>query len=502
MRIPRENGPAGLVVLALLAGCGDSPGAEPSDPDASSSPSADASPEPPPADPFAPMPDRDGDLTNVSADLEALLEHGALEGACDAWRADREDRRKMLLCGKSMFFYESFGTLGIPRPLIEFLLESFPDQVGPAFQQYGMIPDPTSEAGLPLGLAPGAPFGDVESLAFTCAGCHFGQLPDGRYAVGAANHQYDYGGHMLAVLLFPQLAIPGADPADHDPSAVARVQPLLDVYNDSTALQLEFFAKMAPLLTDGGGGGMPSLTPEQERQYASWKLGTMDFTMAPLPLDDQVHTVSKIISLFGLPNQEEIQEAGMDHAMLSWAGNARSTMEFVEGFVVIGEGEATWTEEELRPLVAYVESLAPPAPEPMPEADAVARGEEVFFDAGCADCHGGPRGSGTTLYEFDEIGTDDAMAAWMDPDLDGEPCCGVEMEHPLSHQIKSPRLVGLWAMERFLHNGSVESLEDLLCEGGSRPTVTEEPYGDGGHLYGCDLPAPDKSDLAAFLRAH
>ena len=78
----------------------------------------DIEPEEPAFDPFAPLEIRDEGLINTSFDLDEVLEFGSLEGACDAWEADPNDRRKMLLCGKRMFFYEGFGTLGIPEPCL------------------------------------------------------------------------------------------------------------------------------------------------------------------------------------------------------------------------------------------------------------------------------------------------------------------------------------------------------------------------------------------------
>ena len=56
-------------------------------------------------------------------------------------------------------------------------------------------------------------------------------------------------------------------------------------------------------------------------------------------------------------------------------------------------------------------------------------------------------------------------------------------------------------MERFLHNGAVDSIESLLCMEGPRPTVSVEPLSDKGHTFGCDLPVEDRVALATFLRS-
>ena len=161
-----------------------------------------------------------------------------------------------------------------------------------------------------------------------------------------------------------------------------------------------------------------------------------------------------------------------------------------------------WTEEALAPLREYVLSLRPPVPLDPGDPAEVSRGEAVFVDAGCLDCHGGPRGSGTRVYTFEEIGTDAAMAAWADPDLDGTPCCGLgDAQTELTHGIKSPRLAGGFASSRFLHNGSLGSLEELLCLE-ARPADPGEPWSTAGHTYGCELPDADRRSLVAYLDAH
>lgn len=452
-------------------------------------------------DPFAPQLDASEGLTNVTDDLEALLEHGALAGACDAWHADRGDRRKELLCGKSMFFYEGFGTLGIPSLILDELPVLFEDQVGPAWSRLGLVPHPTDPNGRPIGVGYGAPLGGQETLALTCASCHFGPLGDGRYAVGAPNHGYDYGRHMLAVMIVPQAASPLFQESDHDPAAIAAVRPMLDALDADPGLAIQLGLDLLPLIGAMGATSQPS--KDQEGQYASWRAGTMDFLIAPIPADDDVHTVSKILSLWGMPDDDEIAAAGMPDAMLAWTGGAESLRVFLTGFVQIGGGdEAYWTADELEPLVQYILSLRPPDPLVAPDPDLVARGEDVFRAAACDECHGAPRGSGDRVYTFDEIGTDRAMEAWGDPDGDGAPCCGLgDANTVLTHGIKSPRLAGSAYFGRFLHNGSLDSLEQLLCLD-PRPRDEGEPWSDAGHEFGCELPTDDRVALAAYLRAH
>jgi len=451
------------------------------------------------ADPFAPQADESEGLTNTSADLDALLEHGALTGACDRYRAGATDRKTMLLCGKWMYFYETFGTVGMPSALVKFMAKNFPAELGLGFANLGMVPDPSSADAMPLGFAPTTPFaGNVEAVAFTCAGCHFGRLPDGRYAVGAPNHAFDYGRFILTLTVAPTVGTGLGQASAHDPAAIAKVQPVLDRLAADATLKNQFFTALIPLL----GLSLPAMSTAVENDYASWPTGTMDFMIAPLPIDDQVHIVSKIIGLWAIPRPAEATAAGMTTALLAWTGDAHSLDEFVEGFATLG-GSAPPTADAMRPLLEYIYSLRAPTNPMPPDPALVASGAALYRDKGCATCHDGPRGSGTRAYTFAEIGTDPALAGWADPTQSGSACCGLDIEPgQLTHGVKSPRLVGTWALGRFLHDGALTSLDQLFCLTPRPPTGTE-PMRSDGHAFTCDgLSDDDKHALEAYLLAH
>ena len=456
-------------------------------------------------EPFGPQPNTSEGLTNVSSDLMQVLEGGTLRGACDAYWARVDDgsatRRQRLLCGKEMFFYEGFYTIGVPTVLLTTMLDLFPGQLGAGASGVGMIPDPTSEEGLPLGFGPGQDFADgIPAVAFTCASCHFGQLPDGRYAMGAANHDYAYGEMNLAIAVLPLSALLDVPPEE---SAAEVLAPYLAAMDADPTIEARMLAALAPLAS--AGAMLPQFTDEIQAAYASWKPGTMDFVITPLPLDDEVHTISKIMSLWGIPDDDEIQGFQMDGALLGHTGVATSVTNFLRGFVVLGGGdEEEWTEERLAPLEEFIFSLrAPTNPNP-PDATLVEQGEELFDTVGCAECHGGARGSSREVYSFEEVGSDQAMKQWMDPDLDGQPCCDVDLlgRDALTHGLRAQRLVGIWSAKRLMHNGSIDSLEDLFCMQTSRPTITESPFSDRGHMFTCDdLKEAEQLALIAYLRS-
>ncbi len=292
--------------------------------------------------------------------------------------------------------------------------------------------------------------------------------------------------------------MPGFNEADHHPDAIQAVRPVLDRFDSDPFLGMSLMWDMLPVLVDWIGN-IPSLSYENEGRYAAWLPGTMDFTMAPLPIEDEVHTVSRILPLWGIPTQEEEAHFGMSSSMLAWTGAAHSLNEFLGGFVVVGGGPtAQWGEKELEPLREYLESLEAPEPLLAGDTESILTGRQVFQDAGCQDCHAGPRGSGLRVFEFEEVGTDSELAKWGDGDGDGELCCGLEGE--LTGGVKAPRINGLHTLSRFLHNGSVASLEELLCID-ARPPSQDPPYANTGHRYGCDLGAEEKQALLAFLRS-
>jgi hypothetical protein len=453
-----------------------------------------------PPDPLLAPAEQVSGLTDVSADLAAVLEHGALQGACAKMQPG--DPRSRLLCGKSMFFYETFGTAGVPAGLLRFLLDNFPEELGPGFEKLGLIADPNSPAHLPLGFSPTAKIGGkVDALAFTCASCHFARLPDGKYSVGAPNSRYQYGKQNLSLMLFPAVALNG--PAGHDEAALAAIAPLINRYKADSSLKNKLLLAILPLALSGTMA--PAFPIDAEAKYASWRPGTQDFFIEPLPINDGVHIVSKISPLWELPTAQEVQRSGMTSALLGWTGNAPGLMEFCQTFVLLGGGPpASWPKEKLAPLVEYIYSLRRPENPAPPDPELASRGRRLFVERGCLSCHDGPRGSGKRVYTYDELGTDRAMERWLSPDLGPTACCGVPTElGELTHGLKSPRLVGAWATGSFLHNGSVDSLEQLFCLSGPRPTRSDAPFGDQGHDETCTgLGDAEKRALIAYLLAN
>ena len=442
-------------------------------------------------------------LHDTANTTKEILEHGNLVGSCDRWAKNPAAASNYLekMCGKWMFFYEGFNIEGVPAAVANFMVNNLPQTVGKGFSQFGMIPDPYSKTNLPLGLAPGATIAGVKTLSFACASCHFAKTPDGRFSAGLSNHDYDYGKQIIALNFISPAAMLPASLLDKqlDPLTINYMQPILDEINANN-LKGSLFASVIPLAgLVFSGTPLPTIPKEVQRQYLSWKKGTQDFVITPVGADDQVETISKMVTLWNLYSDEEMRAAGGPHSMLGFTGSTPNLDEFLAGFVALSQGN--FPTERLKALKTYLLTLKAPSPNIPQNNTQVENGRQLFSEKGCADCHNGPSFSSTRVFSFEEIGTDAALKRWADPDLDGISNVPQIINEPLTHSVKAPRLVGMWAQKLFLHNGSVDSLEDLFCLNHARPTRTDEPFGDQGHTMTCEnLSDEQKLNLIAYLK--
>ena len=505
-----------LVTIFFLSACGaatsvdggapvDAPDAAPSAMDASiDSPDAgmtvpDASVAdvdagtPPTRFPVDPMP-----LTHdVDRSLAAVLESSNLAGACAAVRAGATDRTTRLRCGKWMFFYETFGTVGVPSPLLDFNQKFYAPYFGRGFERMGFVADPASDAGMPLGLAPTTgKVGTVATRAFTCASCHFGRMSDGRYAVGHGNLSLDYG-RFIATIGAPLSLGFNANDAKVHPDTRTELGPYVTQAKMQSNYSVEAGLVGLQLLGAGSGG---QLTVDEQGRYLALETGTMDFLAKPA-LDDGVWTVSRILSLWNVPDAAQRQRAHMPHERLSWNAGTPTLELFLEGFVLSGAGTTEWTPDKLAPLAEYIRTLRTPELETPPDAAVVQEGGALFVSKGCLTCHSGPSGESAPM-PFSAVGTDDEYAKIYNAPPDAGPCCGLNGQpESVTRQVKAPRFTGLAWQQRYLHNGAVESLEQLFCLS-PRPMVTTVAQTAGGHLQTCEsLTVNEKQALIGYLRS-
>ena len=351
---------------------------------------------------------------------------------------------------------------------------------------------------MPLGLAPSsAKLGSVSTSAFTCAACHFGRMPDGRYVVGYANSRLEYGQFLVTLGAPLSLGLNANDPKIH-PAVRSLLASAVTAAKGKPGYLTQTALTGLTLLGAGTTGGIEL---EDQARLMALRSGTMDFLMKPL-VDDGVWTVSRILSLWNIPSGEQRSAAKMPHEMLSWNGGVSSLGLFIDGFVVIGASHDGWSAKRLAPLQAYVRSLRSPAPAIAVSELTIDTGARLFGEKGCLACHRGPSGEGTRVFTFDEMQTDSQYAKIYNPAPSGAPCCGLGNDaSTVTKGVKAPRLAGLFSQTRFLHNGSLASLEELFCVS---PRSTDQSLGQlgTGHQQTCaGLTDGEKRSLIEYLRS-
>jgi hypothetical protein len=228
---------------------------------------------------------------------------------------------------------------------------------------------------------------------------------------------------------------------------------------------------------------------------------------------------------------------------LHWDGN-NNLVEERNISAAIGAGvvappygnRSTLDEPSMKRLADWIMDFGPPKfPENRINRQLVPRGEAVF-GAHCAECHAFDGKYTGQVTPIDQVRTDpDRMASFTPDMVDRMNTWGTGYPWKFSHFHKtngyanSP-LDGIWLRAPYLHNGSVRTLRQLLYPGerqtafhrgcdvydwegigfadtkqeGARmyfPFDTKLPgNGNGGHLYGTDLPDADKLALLEYLK--
>jgi len=275
-------------------------------------------------------------------------------------------------------------------------------------------------------------------------------------------------------------------------------------------------------------------------QRPAWGPGRIDpfnpvkFGMLRLA-DDGTIGNSDMQAIWNLNARERIRSP----APLHWDGLNNSVREVVISSA-LGDGAVAkeFNYPAMERIERYLRALPPPPSPHRPDAAAVERGK-VVFAANCAECHA-PDGKRTlTEIPVAEVGTDiNRSNMWTEAARDSYNNYregrdwGFKSFRKVAGYVAEP-LGGLWLNGPYLHNGSVPTLRDLLEPPAQRPVAfvrgldvldarnggfvappcdPRQPpadgfcfdtqlvgNGNGGHVYGTTLSAPEKADLLAYL---
>jgi mono/diheme cytochrome c family protein len=181
---------------------------------------------------------------------------------------------------------------------------------------------------------------------------------------------------------------------------------------------------------------------------------------------------------------------------------------------------------------------APVPPYPFPYDKAVAEKGKAIFTAQCADCHAfGGKKTGT-IIPAEEVGTDThRLAMWTAESVTNYNNLAAAYPWKMNSFVKNNGyaavpLDGVWLRGPYLHNGSVPTLADLLKPAAERPKTFYRGYnvidkagvgfdstseqakhygslvdtsvpgnGNGGHLWGVNLPEDQKKALVEYMKS-
>jgi hypothetical protein len=453
------------------------------------------------------------------------------------------------------FKYGSIGSevSGLPYWVWKALPELFPEKFnGKDLSVFGFLYETDANGNkrdLPIGLSRRTIQG-VERVWFNCALCHTGTVreeADGARKIVAAMPSNNLNLRDLVAFVAGMADSPQLNPDKLIPAmkkAGANIDWLDEQVWRYVAIPrlrealIETRADLGPLLAyqpEWGPGRVDTFNPYKVIQFhqrfddltEAEKVGVSDFP-----------------SIF---NQGPRGEQKME---LHWDGNNASLQERnLSAALGAGVTEQSVDHASIDRIAAWLQNLHPPASPYRPDPKRVEAGRKIYAEH-CAACHGlqGPGGyvfEGAVLGKVEPNSTLGVDKSRLDSyteqlrdyqltlfkDVDGGKYRFRYFKK--TNGYANLPLDGLWLRAPYLHNGSVPALADLLLPPEERPKAfvrgldildpekggfeapacvpaekpasgfcydtAERGNGNGGHVYGTDLSASDRSALLAYL---
>lgn len=469
---------------------------------------------------------------DTGATLEEILQYDIIQSACPQyWQLlDAEDKplastdaekfyELEVLCGKWMFIgWETSGKMPLPEILLDAMERSWPERVGQNFSNLGFLANPSDPSGRPLGIARSTTrYTGMPSVNVTCAACHVGKLPDGRYAIGAPNTKLHLSEFNL-ISYYPLFAAMHKRERDKLSGNIKVFYEELErserrrIGNGEGGIDWSNVVfKYSTLLRWIGIGpkGLPDaqfVVMPPERDLQSWMNGRRGVFNPGAPmLTIQVENVPNlsIPQLWGISGHETEFQAGRV-APVGQTTKYSSLEKFISSaFIYAYQDLALVRPRYVNPLVSFLRQLkAPKTLESIPSA--ISESGRVLFTENCKSCHDGAAGESTRLYRSALVGTNPSLENPRENYVATTPIA--KLVDSLSEQLKaelrpqpsgirSRRLSGIWSRQDLMIDGSVENLDDLFCinrqrlRGGS-------PHGELCGSFNLD----EKTSLIAFLK--
>ncbi len=479
---------------------------------------------------------------DVGANLEQILEKKIIRGTCQKYNALLDEQGNILpqfknafetkkleiLCGKEIFFEPPMDTaLAVPESLLLGIQETWPHIAGKGLAKLGFIPDPEDER-FPVGMPTGKPLNELwdkpgllplgKTRVYACAVCHFGRLPDGRFAVGAPNQVMRIN-ELNLLTSFPFWASDKdkLNPKSWPQKLISYYQNLITEMNLLTTARVMFdgsrvvgwtgftdkFQKMLLL---------PRLTFEELESALIEKPGMVN-GFALLASGNKIarQTVPQIWNISAHPGEHAKQNS----AVLTNFLPADNLEHFIgAAYIMLTITDQYSQNKYINPLAAYLRTLKAPTSQTAKLSGRQLHEGRQAFDRHCVQCHAGKTGESAQWVPLESIKaprnllspmvvgfkpghwfsqrTFDYLVKW-----EG----GIESLPKEQKGLKVRRLSGVWARERLMSNGAIEGLDHLLCLGRSRSSEgSETPETEQIHADVCEKPSlEERKALRVYL---
>jgi mono/diheme cytochrome c family protein len=408
-----------------------------------------------------------------------------------------------------------------------------PDKLPGGYASLGLVFEPGHD--LPIGVSRRWRLG-VEQVGLNCAVCHTGTVRQSADAtpqivLGMPAHQFDLENFFRFV---EDASLDDRVTAD---SVIATAEGMGDHVSIIQKLILHLFLmdrlklvtvslqnRIGPLLN----GGLPEWGRGRVDTFNPYKAIQFNWNLKLLPHDE-------LIGAADFPSLWNQQPREGMH--LHWDGNNTSVDERnLSASLGAGVTPVTADHASLQRIHDWIWTLPPPKYPFAIDHGRSARGKDIFTQA-CAECHSfGGRKTGT-VENIATINTDPYRLNSYTYALTGNQAqLYPDSQYRFTHFTKTDGyanqpLDGVWARAPYLHNGSVPTLLDLLTDPAERPKQFARGYdvynqqkvgfvydtpqakqagtwydttipgnGNGGHLFGTQLPLDQKLDLIEFMK--
>jgi hypothetical protein len=479
-------------------------------------------------------------LVNESTNLADILQTAQGKKSCEKYQSiakslgDKATREQILaavpysdviLCGKHMFIYDDKASRAFPESVISGAVEAWPDWTGKSLTKFGAFENP-DDPKFPLGMPRTDSVSPFVTAAMnngtrtvSCALCHVGKLPDGRYSMGMTNENLRYG--RLALLMsFPSWSL---DQSRNDEKRWA--PEIITMFNKmykeakrvkaSAIMFLDFtFVPKAFPLTHFifSMAEIPEISIPEQKQYLTDEpgLGPTFF----IGLGSEQRLFLNPPSLWGIDSRRNNKDPRNDR-LGTFLLSEDLESHIKESIIISTTSNKFISDRWVVPISEFLRSLKAPVPKSSPNTELFAKGETIYQKS-CVSCHSNSAGGSGILVPSKRMALDSRYEAPLIKNFKPSNTLSVHVTNLLKQEIDTTtetanaerktgirprRLKGVWARTRLMANGSVRGLEHAFCLNGKvrQEKVPTSDLSDAVHGDLCEIQQDDRVALKEYL---